>query len=145
MPVTKQQERLQWRICPYCGNNKTATQEDINVYGEEHVYSHSMIYCVTPNCQGVRRSYDNPNTIKPVELTKIDFKHGHYYYGKCRNARIAIYNAETDKFVYMRNKFDRIFPEEIGHAAHDNGFDLFEPYGEYLNPPFEIPLIDPRS
>ena len=28
------------------------------------------------------------------------------------------------------------YPESVGHAENDNGFDLFEPYGIIENPPF---------
>lgn len=71
----------------------------------------------------------------------MPFIHGAYYRGRCRNASIARYNAETNRFVYMRQKFGSVFPEDICHAENDDGFDLFEPYALLENSPFEIPLV----
>jgi hypothetical protein len=72
------------------------------------------------------------------------FVHGAYYFGMCRNAQIARYNADIDKFIYWRQKFGNVYAEEIGHAGNDNGFDLFRPYGTLTVLPEgfkEIPLV----
>jgi hypothetical protein len=76
-----------------------------------------------------------------VAVLVMPFAHGTYYRGKCRNAQVARYNAETNKFVYMREKFGSVFAEDIGHAENDDGFDIFEPYTLMEIPPFEIPLV----
>lgn len=47
--------------------------------------------------------------------------------------------------LYMREKFGNVYPESIGHAENDDGFDLFQPYGIIENPPFEIPEWTNRS
>lgn len=41
----------------------------------------------------------------------------------------------------MREKLGNVYPESIGHAENDDGFDLFRPYGIVENPPFEIPSV----
>lgn len=58
-------------------------------------------------------------------IPKKDLQKHEYYQGKCRNAEVALWNGF--KFVYMRTKFDRIYPEDIYHLEDDNGFDLFVP------------------
>lgn len=60
-------------------------------------------------------------------LPKSELEDHAYYIGSCRNAMVARWNNELDKFTYMRNKFDNIFPENINHPQDDNGFDLFTP------------------
>ena len=62
--------------------------------------------------------------MKPV-IPKADLVHGEYYYGHCRNANTARWNAETNKFYYWRNKFGQRFVEDINHPEDDDGFDLF--------------------
>ena len=77
------------------------------------------------------------------EIMKAPFVNGAYYFGECRNAQIARYNAATDRFIYWRQKFGSVFAEDIHHAGNDDGFDLFEPHGvlETLPEGFkEIPL-----
>lgn len=58
-------------------------------------------------------------------IRKKDLELNEYYYGKCRNAFVAVWNGTN--FVYMRSKFGQKFPENINHLEDDNGFDLFIP------------------
>lgn len=58
-------------------------------------------------------------------IRKKDLVIGKYYYGKCRNSRVAVWNGNT--FVYMKHEFKFIFPENINHLEDDNGFDVFIP------------------
>lgn len=70
-----------------------------------------------------------PNTIPKHEL-----KDGQYYRGICRNASVAKWNSEKNCFTYMRTKFNSRFAEDINHFQDDNGFDLFFPYCECIDP-----------
>jgi len=58
-------------------------------------------------------------------IRKNDLITGQYYYGKCRNAQVAVWNGNN--FVYMIDKFRYTFPENINHLEDDNGFDVFIP------------------
>lgn len=60
-------------------------------------------------------------------IPKKDLQKGGYYKGRCRNAKVALWNGY--EFVYMRDKMNAHFPETIKHLEDDNGFDLFVPYG----------------
>lgn len=60
-------------------------------------------------------------------IPKKDLIDGQTYFGKCRNARTAIWNKERNCFVYKRNKFGYVFDEDINHFEDDNGYDLFVP------------------
>src|SRR5271154_6091772 len=46
-------------------------------------------------------------------LPKEALRHGVYYYGRCRNARIARWDAVRQVFVHWRKKFSDVFLEEI--------------------------------
>ena len=59
------------------------------------------------------------------KIPKADLKDGAYYYGHCRNASIARWNARDKMFYYRRTKFGHSFIETINHPEDDNGFDLF--------------------
>ena len=74
-------------------------------------------------------------------IAKADLLHGAYYEGHCRNASIARWNAETNRFVYWRYKFGDTFAEDINHPEDDNGYDLFKPYRKVDQPEREIPLV----
>lgn len=63
-------------------------------------------------------------------VKKADLKDGTYYYGTCRNACVARWDAAKGLFTYMRTKFGNVFPETISHPEDDNGFDLFMPVEE---------------
>ena len=73
-----------------------------------------------------------------------DLEHGAYYFGTCRNAQVARWNAKTQRFMYVRVKFSEVFPEEIGYwmdaKPGETRLDQFKPYGKVENHPFEIPL-----
>lgn len=58
-------------------------------------------------------------------IAKSQLKHGVYYFGKCRNAYVARWDAERQRFTYIREKFGDRFPEDINAPEDDNGYDLF--------------------
>lgn len=70
-------------------------------------------------------------------IPKKELEIGKYYWGKCRNANVALWNG--DKFTYMRTKFNWCYPEDINHLENDDGFDLFIPL--YVTTPNEIQII----
>lgn len=61
-------------------------------------------------------------------VQKKDLVHGEIYYGECRNASFARWNADLQVFVYIRQKFGSTFTVTIKHPEDDDGFDLFWPY-----------------
>lgn len=72
------------------------------------------------------------NPIKPGELEqaykdglipKSDLKVEHFYYGHCRNARLAMWTGTH--FVYLRYKFGSTFLEDINCPEDDDGYDIF--------------------
>ena len=70
-------------------------------------------------------------------IPKHELVHGQWYLGACRNAKQARWNAEKQKFEYLRTKFGSTFWDEIEHPEDDSGYDLFfattainEPQGE---------------
>jgi hypothetical protein len=65
-------------------------------------------------------------------IQKKDLKDKTYYYGRCRNARVAMWDAEKEVFWYMRTKFGSVFKEDINHPEDDNEYDLFIPIGEVV-------------
>jgi hypothetical protein len=137
--MNKQTEQQQWQICNWCGavmvpHPKLTDVPQINPW---LVCPKDLEYYAAP--LSPERHLRKKCTPPPV--LAAPFVHGAYYRGSCRNASIARYNAETDKFVYMRGKFGCVYPEDIRHAGCDDGFDLFEPFAIVENPPFEIPLV----
>ena len=58
-------------------------------------------------------------------LTKDKLNIGHYYFGGCRNASVALWDGK--KFWYMRTKFNQVFKESIVHPEDDEGYDIFTP------------------
>ncbi len=58
-------------------------------------------------------------------IPKAQLKHGAYYFGQCRNAHVARWDADRARFTYIRHKFGDTFPEDICVPEDDNGFDLF--------------------
>jgi hypothetical protein len=87
-------------------------------------------------------------------LPKKDLVDGRYYYGHCRNARVARWDANgkpglgveegsAGRFVHIRHKFGESFPESINHPEDDNGFDFFIPVAEIE--PFEGERVDDES
>ena len=65
--------------------------------------------------------------MKPF-LPKSELVDEVYYKGDCRNASMAIWDAEHNLFWYMRCKWGTWYPEDICHPEDDNGFDLYYPY-----------------
>jgi hypothetical protein len=132
--VDKATEEKQWELCGFCGSQKVPDQRIVADAGEEYARQHQYHVCPNAGCRTLN---------KHSECLRMPFIDGAYYHGLCRNARVARYIAATNRFVYMRQKFGAVFPEGIGHAENDNGFDLFKPFGLLETPPFDIPqLID---
>ena len=79
------------------------------------------------------RSRRNIGTDELKELKKMgmipleDLQDKSYYYGICRNTRIAQWVKSESCFFYMREKHKSFYIAEINHPANDNGFDLFIP------------------
>ena len=137
-------EKKQWDLCPFCGSEKVFgayakgvcermvargdTQEAAERYVNHSVYRE----CPTPE--------KHKEGMVPFE----ELENGAYYLGSCRNAGIARWNAETKQFVYMREKFGDVYPEEIGYWVEaqpgEHRFDEFKPYCKSDSPPFEIPM-----
>ena len=65
--------------------------------------------------------------IEAGAIPKAKLIDGKTYYGNCRNADYAIWDAKRNVFVYSRNKFGDMFDEDINHFEDDNGYDLFVP------------------
>lgn len=84
-----------------------------------------------------KNSYDIPDIPNPVEqfhidkliecgaIPKKDLIVGEYYYGKCRNSNIAMWDGV--QFIYLRYKWGSHYNDKINHFEDDNGFDLFVP------------------
>lgn len=60
-------------------------------------------------------------------IKKSDLIDGKVYFGNCRNATIAKWDAGKQRFIYKRVKFNSSFDEEIPHPEDDEGFDIFVP------------------
>jgi len=123
-------ERKQWDICGRCGKQCVLDSVAIAKYGLGHVEKRLRFKRCPDDIAG-----NHPE----MPVLRMPFVDGAYYRGVCRNARIARYVAAANRFVYMREKLGTVYPESIGHAENDDGFDLFRPYGIIENPPFEIP------
>ncbi len=142
--MDKETESRQWALCPFCGTQKVPDERVVKrlvLYGNTEAQARERVndpkqgYNVCPKNECSKLN-------KNAECLRMPFVDGAYYHGICRNARVARYVASTNRFVYMREKFGSVFPEGIGHAENDNGFDLFRPYGVMENPPFEIPRLE---
>lgn len=59
---------------------------------------------------------------------------GAFYEGSCRNASVARWDGILKSFTYVRHKFGSAFTEEINTVEDDNGFDLFLPHYEIVDP-----------
>ena len=75
-----------------------------------------------------------------AKIDKKDLVHGAYYYGRCRNASIARWDAKIQRFFYWRNKFGESFIEEICHPEDDGMFDVFVVQKEIDPPVKKIPF-----
>ena len=126
-------------ICPYCGAEQVFDQEYVEQLvekgwtrekAEEHAAS-SPIFLACPD-----RSRDMKT---PLPVGALE--HGAYYHGSCRNAYIARWNADSNEFIYMRQKFGHVYPEGIRCWAGSGGnFDTFRAHGKMKISPIEIPL-----
>ena len=65
-----------------------------------------------------------------------------YYYGTCRNAQIARWDAKNERFVHWRHKFGNVFLEAILHPDDDKVYDVFIPYAKLDGKPGNINRID---
>lgn len=72
-------------------------------------------------------------------IFKEKLRKNKFYYGRCRNSSIAKWNGK--QFVYIRQKFNNSFKENINHFEDDNRFDLFIPLFEILEEDIKIPHI----
>ncbi len=63
-------------------------------------------------------------------LPKEALVHGVYYYGRCRNASIARWDAVNGIFIHWRQKFGDVFLEEIHCREDELHFDVFDPFYE---------------
>lgn len=79
------------------------------------------------------------NATKAQIIFKESLKKDKFYYGRCRNASIAKWNGQ--QFIYIRQKFNNRFKENINHFEDDNGFDLFIPLFEISEEDIKIPHI----
>ena len=71
-------------------------------------------------------------------LMKSQLTDGVYYFGKCRNARVARWDSKKERFTYMRTKFTEVYPEDVNHPEDDNGYDLFVPLNEVIPDEYQI-------
>ena len=74
------------------------------------------------------------------KIAKKDLEHGAYYKGNCRNANEARWNADKNKFVHWRTKFNNTYLEEIRHPEDDKLFDVFVVEEKIETPTKEIPF-----
>lgn len=77
----------------------------------------------------VPKQFNKNEYLNAGVISKEYLVDGCYYYGLCRNARVAKWFAKRQCFVYMRAKLGSIFPEDIYHLEDDNGYDIFLPFG----------------
>jgi len=63
-------------------------------------------------------------------IPKEALVHGTYYYGRCRNASIARWDAVKQVFIHWRQKFSSVFLEEIKCREDELHFDVFDPWVE---------------
>lgn len=60
-------------------------------------------------------------------IPKSDLVDGAYYWGTCRNAEMARWDAQKNVFWYIRDKWHDTFVESINVIEDDDGYDLFLP------------------
>ncbi len=68
-----------------------------------------------------------PKLIGAGAIPKKDLVDGQYYAGDHRNATIAKWNAEKNKFIYMRTKWGATYEDDCNHFEDDDGYALFVP------------------
>ena len=70
------------------------------------------------------------------KIRKTELVHGAYYRGQCRNATVARWNGEKQKFIHFRTKFGNVFLEEICCPEDDQVWDVF--YAEEVIEPQDV-------
>jgi len=70
-------------------------------------------------------------------IPKNQLVHGAYYRGSCRNASIARWNREEQRFYHWRFKFGNTFIETIKCPEDDGYYDVF-----IAEAPIELPEVD---
>ena len=68
-----------------------------------------------------------PKLIGAGAIPKKDLVDGQYYAGDHRNATIARWDANQNKFIYMRTKWNATFEDDCNHFEDDDGYALFVP------------------
>lgn len=74
-----------------------------------------------------------------AHILKSELEHGQYYSGECRNASIARWNADEQRFFYWRFKFGDWFVDTIKAPEDEAVFDVFYALA-VITPEREIPL-----
>ena len=91
-----------------------------------------------PNLPTVDVQWFQNRLISLGAIPKDKLEDGKYYLGRCRNAKVAQWNANKEGqfknkgvFTHMRTKFYSVYPEDINHFQDDNGYyDVFIPIKE---------------
>lgn len=82
-------------------------------------------------------------------IPKEALTHGTYYYGRCRNASIARWDAVKQCFTHWRKKFGSAFLEDIKCREDELHFDVFDPWVELENDiglnPIAVSIIPPKA
>jgi hypothetical protein len=73
------------------------------------------------------RNFYVPKLINAGAIPKKDLVDGQYYAGDHRNATIAKWDANQNKFIYMRTKWNATFEDDCNHFEDDDGYALFVP------------------
>lgn len=80
------------------------------------------------------------NEYYTAKIAKCDLEHGAYYRGHCRNATVARWNNDLQRFIHWRHKFGYRFLEEICHPEDEKHFDVFVVEEKIDNHNEEIPF-----
>ena len=68
-----------------------------------------------------------PKLIGAGAIPKKDLIDGQFYAGDHRNATIAKWDADKNKFIYMRTKWNSTYEDDCNHFEDDDGYALFVP------------------
>lgn len=68
-----------------------------------------------------------PRLIGAGAIQKKDLVDGQFYAGNHRNATIAKWDVEKNKFTYMRTKWGTTYEDYCNHFEDDDGYALFVP------------------
>ncbi|RJQ39517.1 MAG: hypothetical protein C4555_03150 [Dehalococcoidia bacterium] len=74
-------------------------------------------------------------------IPKKDLIDGCYYYGKCRNAHIARWSAEKERFYHWRHKFAAVFIESIPCPEDEFNYDVFFAFAKLEAKPLDVEEI----